>query len=102
MKKFMDINFLLNNETSQKLYHNYCVNLPIIDYHSHIDSKEIFEDKKYENITQLWLYRDHYKWRLMRSYGIEEKYISGESTDYEKFLTWAKALSSAIGNPLYH
>ena len=100
MKKFMDENFLLSNKTAEKLYHEYSEKMPIIDYHCHINPKEILDNKKFENITQVWLYGDHYKWRAMRTYGIDEKYITGDGSDYEKFLAWAKTISVAIGNPL--
>ncbi|MDD3224430.1 MAG: glucuronate isomerase [Clostridium sp.] len=102
MKKFMDENFLLSNETAKKLFFDYAKDMPIIDYHCHISPEEICEDKQFKNITQVWLYGDHYKWRLMRSAGIDEKYITGKSTDYEKFEAYAKAMETAIGNPLYH
>ena len=102
MKKFMDENFLLSNQTAINLYHSYAKDMPIIDYHCHIDPKEIYENKKFKNITEAWLYADHYKWRAMRSNGIDEKYITGDGSDYEKFLAWAKTLPMAIGNPLYH
>ncbi|AGX42934.1 glucuronate isomerase [Clostridium saccharobutylicum] len=102
MKKFMDESFLLSNEAAEKLYHEYSKQMPIIDYHCHINPKEILDNRKFENITQVWLYGDHYKWRAMRTYGIDEKYITGDGTDYEKFLAWAKTISAAIGNPLYH
>ena len=102
MKKFMDENFLLSNQTAINLYHSYAKDMPIIDYHCHIDPKEIYENKKFKNITEAWLYADHYKWRAMRSNGIDEKYITGDGSDYEKFLSWAKTLPMAIGNPLYH
>ncbi|HEX9027000.1 MAG TPA: glucuronate isomerase [Clostridium sp.] len=102
MKKFMDENFLLSNETAEKLYHEYSEKMPIIDYHCHINPSEILENKQFANITQVWLYGDHYKWRQMRTYGIDEKYITGDGSDYEKFLAWAKTISVAIGNPLYH
>jgi len=102
MKKFMDENFLLSNPTAETLYHEYSEKMPIIDYHCHINQKEILENKKFDNITQVWLYGDHYKWRAMRTYGIDEKYITGGGSDYEKFLAWAKTISAAIGNPLYH
>ena len=88
--------------TAEKLYHGYSEKMPIIDYHCHINPKEILDNKQFANITQVWLYGDHYKWRAMRSYGIDEKYISGDGSDYEKFLAWAKTISVAIGNPLYH
>lgn len=88
MKEFMDENFLLTNSISEKLYHEHSEKMPIIDYHCHINPKEILENKKFKNITEIWLYGDHYKWRAMRSYGIDEKYITGEGSDYEKFLAW--------------
>lgn len=102
MKQFLDDNFLLSTKTSEKLYHEYAENMPIIDYHCHINPKEIYEDRKFENITQVWLGGDHYKWRQMRSNGIDEKYITGDATDREKFQKWAETLEVAIGNPLYH
>ena len=102
MKKFMDENFLLSTATSQKLYHEYAKVMPILDYHCHINPQEIYEDRKFENITQVWLGGDHYKWRQMRSGGVDEKYITGDASDYEKFLKWAQTLEMAIGNPLYH
>ena len=102
MKKFMDKDFLLTSETSKKLYHDYAEVTPIIDYHCHINPQEIAEDKKFDNITQVWLGGDHYKWRQMRSNGVEEKYITGDATDREKFQKWAETLEKAIGNPLYH
>ncbi|NRY59774.1 glucuronate isomerase [Clostridium beijerinckii] len=102
MKNFMDENFLLSNQTAIDLYHNYAKNLPIIDYHCHIDPKEIYENKKFNNITEAWLYGDHYKWRAMRGNGIDEKYITGDGSDYDKFLAWSQTIPMAIGNPLYH
>ncbi len=88
MKEFLTEDFLLSNPTSQKLYDSYAKNTPILDYHCHINPQEIFEDRKYDNITQVWLGADHYKWRQMRSNGIDEKYITGEMnaiTDYDQF-----------------
>ena len=98
----MDENFLLSNPTAIDLYHNYAKDMAIIDYHCHVNPKEIYENKKFNNITEAWLYGDHYKWRAMRSNGIDEKYITGDGSDYEKFLAWAKTIPMAIGNPLYH
>ena len=98
--KFIKDNFLLENEISKKLY-SYASKMPIIDYHCHLSPKEIYEDKVFKNITELWLSGDHYKWRLMRSAGIEEKYITGDASDLDKFKMWAKTLSLAIGSPLY-
>ncbi|PWU67904.1 glucuronate isomerase [Gracilibacillus dipsosauri] len=102
MKAFMDENFVLTNETAKKLYHNYAKDLPIIDYHCHLSPQEIYENTKFENITKVWLYGDHYKWRAMRANGVEEKYVTGDGSDYEKFLAWAKTVPMLIGNPLYH
>uniref|UniRef100_UPI003D6D9538 glucuronate isomerase n=1 Tax=Clostridium sp. TaxID=1506 RepID=UPI003D6D9538 len=102
MKKFMDENFLLSNDTAINLYNDYAKDMPIIDYHCHLNPKEIFENKQFKNITEAWLYGDHYKWRAMRSNGIDEKYITGNASDYEKFMAWAKTMPMAIGNPLYH
>ncbi|MBH1941495.1 glucuronate isomerase [Mobilitalea sibirica] len=102
MTSFMDKDFLLSTETAKQLYHSYAKQMPIIDYHCHIIPKEIAEDIRFENITQLWLGADHYKWRLMRANGVEERYITGEATDREKFQKWAQTLERAIGNPLYH
>ena len=102
MKQFMDKDFLLSTPTAQKLYHEYAENMPIIDYHCHLDPKEIYEDCQFENITQVWLGGDHYKWRQMRSNGVEEKYITGNASDREKFQKWVETLEMAIGNPLYH
>jgi glucuronate isomerase len=102
MKQFMDKNFLLSTETAQTLYHDYAAKMPVLDYHCHINPREIAEDRQFENITQVWLGGDHYKWRQMRSNGVEEKYITGDATDREKFQKWAETLEKAIGNPLYH
>ncbi len=102
MTKFMDENFLLKTPAAQRLYKEYAAKMPIYDYHCHLSPKEIAEDKKYKNITEIWLYGDHYKWRFMRSMGVEERYCTGDASDYEKFLAYAKCVSRAIGNPLYH
>ena len=102
MQKFMDKDFLLNTETARVLYHEYAAKCPIIDYHCHISPRQIWDDLRYENITQVWLGGDHYKWRLMRCAGVDEKYITGDASDYEKFCKWAEVVGKAIGNPLYH
>jgi len=102
MKNFLDDNFLLQNKTAEILYHEYAKDMPIIDYHCHIIPQEIAENKKYKNITELWLGGDHYKWRAMRSNGVEEKYITGEASDKEKFFKWAETMPACIGNPLFH
>lgn len=101
MKQFMDEDFLLNNATAKKLYAE-AAQEPIFDYHCHLSPKEIYEDKPFEDITQLWLGGDHYKWRAMRNCGVDEKYITGDADSHEKFLAWAGALPMCIGNPLYH
>ena len=101
MRKFMDSDFLLKSDVSKKLY-EYAEKMPIFDYHCHLNPKEIAENKSYENITQIWLYGDHYKWRAMRSNGIDEKYITGDATDFEKFLAFAETMEYAYGNPLFH
>lgn len=102
MKTFMDNDFLLNNSTAKALYHEYAEKMPVIDYHCHINPQEIAEDRHFDNITQVWLGGDHYKWRLLRSNGIDEYYITGNAPDKEKFLKWAEVLGKAIGNPLFH
>ena len=102
MKKFMDDSFLLTNDTAAILYNRFAKDMPIIDYHCHLDPREIYENKTFKNITEAWLYGDHYKWRVMRANGIEEQYITGDADDYDKFLAWASTVPMAIGNPLYN
>lgn len=102
MKAFMDKNFLLSTDIAKELFHEHAAKMPIIDYHCHINPREIAENRKFENITQVWLGGDHYKWRQMRSNGVEERYITGDASDREKFQKWAETLEKAIGNPLYH
>ncbi len=102
MKKFLDDEFLLETETARKLFHEYAEPAPIFDFHNHLDAKEIYEDKRYDNIAQVWLGGDHYKWRAMRADGIEETYITGNGDDYGKFCCWAQTVPDLIGNPLYH
>lgn len=102
MKSFMDDNFLLTTETARELFQETAKKMPILDYHCHINPEEIAKDRRFENITQVWLGGDHYKWRLMRANGIEEHYITGDASDKEKFLKWAQTLEKAIGNPLFH
>ncbi len=102
MKAFMDRDFLLSTDTAKTLFHEYAEKCPIIDYHCHISPQQIYEDIRYDNITQVWLGGDHYKWRLMRCAGVDERYITGDASDYEKFCKWAEVVGKAIGNPLYH
>jgi len=98
----MDDNFLLYNDTAVLLYHNCAKNQPIYDYHCHLNPKEIWENKRFKNLTEVWLYGDHYKWRAMRSNGIDEEYITGSASDYDKYKAWAATVPYTIGNPLYH
>ena len=115
MKAFMDKDFLLETDTARHLYHDYAAKLPIVDYHCHIPPQEIYEDRRFENIAQVWLgghqvdangrdiyFGDHYKWRVMRSNGVPEEYITGDKPDRERFQKFAEALETAIGNPMYH
>ncbi|WP_153721365.1 glucuronate isomerase [Sporosarcina cascadiensis] len=102
MKKFMDDTFLLSNELAINLFEKHAKNMPIIDYHCHLNPQEIADNKSFKNLTQIWLYGDHYKWRAMRANGIDEFYITGQATDYEKFMAWAKTVPMTIGNPLYN
>ncbi len=102
MKAFMDEEFLLTTPTAQHIYHEYAEKLPVIDYHCHLSPKEIYENISFSSITEAWLGADHYKWRQMRSNGTEEKYITGDATDREKFRAFAATLDKAIGNPIYH
>ncbi len=111
MKAFMDKDFMLYNETAKHLFHTYSEEMPIIDYHCHISPKEIYEDRRYNNIAEVWLggenpdgtyFGDHYKWRLMRSNGTPESVVTGAADPYDKFVAFAKTLEMAIGNPMYH
>ncbi|QES88592.1 glucuronate isomerase [Rhizosphaericola mali] len=102
MKAFLDDNFLLQNKTAEKLYHDYAKSLPIIDYHNHLIPDQVANNKQFDNITQVWLYGDHYKWRAMRTNGVSEKFITGNTTDFEKFEKWAETVPYTLRNPLYH
>jgi Glucuronate isomerase len=102
MKAYMDEFFLLNNGTAVKLYNEYAKDMPIFDYHCHLNPKEIAENKKFRNMTEIWLGGDHYKWRALRSNGVDERYINGDADDREKFEKWAETMPYCIGNPLYH
>ena len=102
MKNFMDNkDFLLSTETGEKLFHNYAKDMPIVDCHCHISPKEIFENKRFSNITEVWLGGDHYKWRLMRANGVDERYITGDAPAREKFQKWAETLGRCVGNPVF-
>ena len=102
MKKFMDDDFMIRSDFGKRLYHEYAEKMPILDFHCHLSPKEIFEDKKFKNITEVWLGGDHYKWRAMRLNGVDEINITGDADDYTKFMYWAKTVPKLIGNPLYH
>jgi glucuronate isomerase len=99
---FIDEDFLLKSRTARRLYHEYAETLPIIDYHNHLPPQEIAEDKNFDNLTQAWLYGDHYKWRAMRTCGVDESYITGNRPDEEKFFKWAETVAATLRNPLYH
>ncbi|MCR9063382.1 MAG: glucuronate isomerase [Cytophagales bacterium] len=102
MKQFLDSNFLLQTKTAEKLYHDYAKEMPIIDYHNHLPPDQILNDIKFDNLTHAWLAGDHYKWRAMRTNGVNEKYCTGSASDYEKFEKWAETVPYTMRNPLYH
>lgn len=102
MKPFLDDNFILETETAEYLYHEHAKKMPIIDYHCHLIPQQIAENKQFDNITQPWLYGDHYKWRAMRTNGVDEKFCTGEASDKEKFQKWAETVPHTLRNPLYH
>ena len=102
MKKFLDEDFLLSNKTAQQLYHEYAKHMPIVDYHNHLPPAEIAENKQYANLTQVWLNGDHYKWRAMRTNGVNENLITGNASDLDKFKAWAATVPYTLRNPLYH
>ncbi|MGO4543473.1 glucuronate isomerase [Paenibacillus sp. 2TAB23] len=103
MKPFMDDDFLLSNETAVRLYHDFAKDMPIIDYHCHLSPQQIFENTSFSNLTEAWLYGDHYKWRALRANGVEERFITGGEgvSDYDRFIAWAGTVPQTIGNPLY-
>ena len=102
MKKFLDENFLLKSKTAQQLYHEFAAPMPIIDYHNHLSPEQVAYDKSFDNITQVWLYGDHYKWRAMRTNAVNENFITGNARDWEKFQAWAATVPYTLRNPLYH
>lgn len=102
MKSFLDDNFLLQTDAAQRLYFDYAQDEPIYDYHCHLSPKEIAENKNFRNLAEIWLAGDHYKWRVLRTAGINENLITGNATDYDKYLTWAKVVPLTLGNPIYH
>ncbi len=102
MKKFLDKGFILENKTAEKLYHGHAANMPIIDYHCHLPPKDIAADRKFKNMSKIWLDGDHYKWRAMRTNGVDEKFITGDADDFTKFQKWAETVPYTMRNPLYH
>jgi glucuronate isomerase len=102
MKPFLDHNFILQTKTAEQLYHNHAAKMPIIDYHSHLIPQQIAENTRFDNVTQPWLYGDHYKWRAMRTNGVDERYCTGDASDWEKFEKWAETVPHTLRNPLYH
>jgi glucuronate isomerase len=101
-KPFMDENFLLHTETAQKLYHEHAAKMPIFDYHCHINPKDIADDRMFKSITEIWLAGDHYKWRGMRTNGVDERFCTGDASDWEKFEKWAETVPQTLRNPLFH
>ncbi len=101
-KPFIHEDFLLEGKRARKLYHTYAEPLPIIDYHCHISPRDIAEDRRFENLTRIWLEGDHYKWRAMRTCGVDERFITGNATDWEKFQKWSETVPKTVRNPLYH
>jgi len=102
MKKFLDQDFLLQNDTAKTLYHQYAKDMPIIDFHNHLSAQEIYENKSFDNISEVWLGGDHYKWRAMRTMAVKEEFVTGNGSSVEKFQAWAKTMPYLLGNPLYH
>ncbi len=102
MKAFLDDNFLLETKAAERLFHEYAADMPIFDYHCHLPVAEIADNKKFANLTAIWLHGDHYKWRAMRANGVDEKYITGSASDRDKFRAWAATVPKTLRNPLYH
>ncbi|MDR2474089.1 MAG: glucuronate isomerase [Tannerella sp.] len=102
MKQFMDENFLLETATAQELYHEHAAKMPVIDYHCHLNPKMVADDYRFRSMAEIWLGGDHYKWRAMRTNGVAEHFITGDATDWEKFLKWAETVPFTMRNPLYH
>ena len=99
---FLTDNFLLHSKTARTLYHEFAKQMPIIDYHCHLPPDEIAQNKQYKNMTEIWLKGDHYKWRAMRTLGVNEEFITGKADDREKFRRWAECVPYTMRNPLYH
>src|SRR5579872_1239195 len=101
-KKFLSDSFLLENESSVALYKDYASTMPILDYHNHLNPQDIADNRKFNNITEVWLEGDHYKWRAMRINGVAEKFCTGDASPFEKFVAWARTVPYTLRNPLYH
>ncbi|WP_319477768.1 glucuronate isomerase [Marispirochaeta aestuarii] len=101
-KQFLDDDFMLQNDAARTLYHEYAADMPIFDYHCHLPPVQVAENKQFRNLTEIWLYGDHYKWRAMRANGVDERYCTGDAPDWDKFAAWAETVPKTIGNPLYH
>src|SRR5215831_2306900 len=99
---FIRENFLLHNQTARSLYERHAAPQPIVDYHCHMQARDIAEDRRFSNLFELWLEGDHYKWRAMRAVGMPERYCTGDVSDYEKFMAWARTVPHTLRNPLYH
>ena len=100
--KFLTEDFLLHTKAARVLYHEYAKDMPIFDYHCHLPPADIAQNTQFKNLTHIWLYGDHYKWRAMRTNGVDEKYITGDASDWDKFQVWAATVPYTIRNPLYH
>ncbi|MGZ5496136.1 MAG: glucuronate isomerase, partial [Candidatus Aminicenantales bacterium] len=99
---FIHADFMLETKRARSLYHDFAEALPIIDYHGHLSPRDIAEDRRFENLTSIWLAGDHYKWRAMRAAGVDERFITGDAPDWEKFEKWAETVPKTLRNPLYH
>ncbi|HUN89812.1 MAG TPA: glucuronate isomerase, partial [Terriglobales bacterium] len=99
---YISEDFLLHNETARRLYHKYAADRPILDYHCHLSPRDIAEDRQFDNLFEIWLEGDHYKWRAMRANGIAERYCTGDASPYEKFVAWARTVPATLRNPLFH
>ena len=102
MTAFLSDDFLLNTETARRLYHEHAKQQPIVDYHTHLSAADIASDRRFKNLTEIWLEGDHYKWRAMRANGVAERFCTGDASPYEKFLEWARTVPNTLRNPLYH
>ncbi|MBR4103243.1 MAG: glucuronate isomerase, partial [Thermoguttaceae bacterium] len=102
MPRFITENFLLQTKSAERLYREYAADMPIVDYHCHLSPREIADDRRFENMTQIWLGGDHYKWRALRAAGVDERFVTGDASDWEKFARWADVSPKTVRNPLFH